>query len=316
MQVRCDICGELLSGLVLFHMTHKHEAMVESFLTSAVEELEGSVVPAEMGMLRNSKAYTFDSEAGTRDLTGSGLEHFPCSRKSFSEAGTSDMTGSGLEHFPCSRKSFSEAGTSDMTGSGLEHFPCSRKSFSEAGTSDMTGSGLEHFPCSRKSFTKEATIPSSGGDLTSDETEHLLKLLEDVAHMLYWREEDEEFIGMIHTMMDRLLDNDTAEIAEDARHAIPHLHNLWCTNAHDLTADDTDTAPRSGTRQCAIQDLSVDLHHAVKVFDQFAGWMVPREASISSVVPPLGHVKHTKGQSGARSACKSFVSASGSAFAT
>ena len=42
MQVRCDICGEVLSGLVLFHMTEKHEAMVESFLTS-VEELEGSV---------------------------------------------------------------------------------------------------------------------------------------------------------------------------------------------------------------------------------------------------------------------------------
>ena len=49
-QMRCDICGELLSGLVLFHMTEKHKAMVESFLTSALEELEGSV-PAEMGTL-------------------------------------------------------------------------------------------------------------------------------------------------------------------------------------------------------------------------------------------------------------------------
>ena len=47
---------------------------------------------------------------------------------------------------------------------------------------------------------------------------------------------------MIHTMMDRLLDNDTAEIADDARHAIPHFHNLWCGNAQhfDLTARDTD----------------------------------------------------------------------------
>ena len=63
--VRCDICGELLSGLVLFHMTKKHEAMVESFLTSAVEELEGSVLPAEMGML----SMMVDGEAGTRDLT-------------------------------------------------------------------------------------------------------------------------------------------------------------------------------------------------------------------------------------------------------
>ena len=40
--------------------------------------------------------------------------------------------------------------------------------------------------------------------------------------------------------MDRVLDNDTAAIADDARHAIPHLHNIWCRNAHDLTADDTD----------------------------------------------------------------------------
>ena len=93
----------------------------------------------------------------------------------------------------------------------------------EAATFDSTGSGLEYFPFSRKSFTKEAAIPSSGGDLASYEIEHMLKLLEDVAHMLYWREEDEELIGMTHTMMDRLLDNDTAEIAEDARHAIPHL---------------------------------------------------------------------------------------------
>ena len=43
-------------------MTEKHEAMVESFLTYAVQELEGSVLPAEMGMM-------VDGEAGTRDLT-------------------------------------------------------------------------------------------------------------------------------------------------------------------------------------------------------------------------------------------------------
>ena len=39
--------------------------MVESFLASAVEELEGGVVPAEMGIL----SMMVDSEAGTRDLT-------------------------------------------------------------------------------------------------------------------------------------------------------------------------------------------------------------------------------------------------------
>ena len=48
------------------------------------------------------------------------------------------------------------------------------------------------------------------------------------------------------------------------------------------------TAPKSGTRQGALQDLGVDLHHAVRVFDLFAEWMVLCEASISSVVPPLG----------------------------
>ena len=46
-------------------MTEKHEAMVESFLASAVEELEGGVVPAEMGIL----SMMVDGEAGTRDLT-------------------------------------------------------------------------------------------------------------------------------------------------------------------------------------------------------------------------------------------------------
>ena len=47
------------------------------------------------------------------------------------------------------------------------------------------------------------------------------------------------------------------------------------------------TAPLSGTRQCAIQDLAFSLHHAVKDLCQFAGWVVLLEASISSVVPPL-----------------------------
>ena len=106
--------------------------------------------------------------------------------------------------------------------------------------------------------------------------------------------------------MDRLLDDDTSEIADDARATIPRLHHLWCGTARrfDLTIDDSDEEgdsdegdgfaalvhgnPLSGTRQGAFQDLGVDLHHAVKVFDLFAEWMVLCEASISSVVPPLG----------------------------
>ena len=57
---------------------------------------------------------------------------------------------------------------------------------------------------------------------------------------------------MIHTMMDRLLDNDTAEIADDARHPIPHFHNLWwCGNAqhYDLTTHDTDDEGIAGTER-------------------------------------------------------------------
>ena len=53
-----------------------------------------------------------------------------------------------------------------------------------------------------------------------------------------------------------------------------------------------------GSRHGAFQDFGVDLHHAVKVVDLFAEWMVLCEASISSVVPPWGHVKYTRGAGG------------------
>ena len=72
------------------------------------------------------------------------------------------------------------------------------------------------------------------------------------------------------------------------------------------------TAPLSGTRQGAIQDLGVDLHHAVRVFDLFdllcratpwgtlniPGGLGETERCAGGVgvaVPPLGHVKHTRG---------------------
>ena len=135
----------------------------------------------------------------------------------------------------------------------------------KAGTFDWTDSSLESIPSSEKYSPNSHTPPASldplvacsscegdvlglaengvthtgCGDLTTD---GLLKVLEGAADVLYWREEDEELIGMIHTMTGRLRDNDSAEIADDARHAIPHLHYFWCGNAqhYDLTADDTD----------------------------------------------------------------------------
>ena len=47
-EYECDVCDKDVSTGK--RLTEKHEAMVESFLASAVGELEGSVVPAKTGI--------------------------------------------------------------------------------------------------------------------------------------------------------------------------------------------------------------------------------------------------------------------------
>ena len=56
------------------------------------------------------------------------------------------------------------------------------------------------------------------------------------------RDEDPVLGELVDQLMDRLLDDDTSEIADDARAAVPRLHHLWCGTARrfDLTIDDSD----------------------------------------------------------------------------
>ena len=153
------------------------------------------------------------------------------------------------------------------------------------------------------------TCPQQG-DLSTEKCEDLLALLIAVRNELHDRGED-ALVELVYQLMDRLLDDDTSEIANDARATIPVFTTSGAEPPDASISRSTtatkrttamkamaslrwSTAPLSGTRQGAIQDFGVDLQHAVKVFELFAGWMVLREASISSVVPPLGHVKYTR----------------------
>ena len=84
------------------------------------------------------------------------------------------------------------------------------------------------------------TCPQQG-DLTIEEREDLLALLIGVRNELRDRGED-ALIELVYQLMDRMLDDDTSEIADDARATIPRLHHLWCGTARrfDLTIDDSD----------------------------------------------------------------------------
>ena len=84
------------------------------------------------------------------------------------------------------------------------------------------------------------TCPQQG-DLTIEEREDLLALLIAVRNELHDRGED-ALVELVYQLMDRLLDDDTSEIADDARATIPRLHHLWCGTARrfDLTIDDSD----------------------------------------------------------------------------
>ena len=162
----------------------------------------------------------FDTKAVTFDSTGSGHESIPNTRKSFTkEAGKVNVKALTFD---------AEADTFGQTDSSLKSIPSSQKQSPNSRTPPASLAPLGACSSCERDVLVFAehgvTIHMGCGDLTSDETKHLLKLLEAVADVLYWREEDEELIGMIHTMMDRLLDNDTAEIADDARHPSPSQH--------------------------------------------------------------------------------------------
>ena len=69
-----------------------------------------------------------------------------------------------------------------------------------------------------------------------------MELLIAVGDELYDRGEDPALCELVDQMMDRLLDHDTSEVADDARATIPRLHHLWCGTAlrFDLTIDASD----------------------------------------------------------------------------
>ena len=79
-------------------------------------------------------------------------------------------------------------------------------------------------------------------DLTMEEREDQTVLLIAVRDELLDRDEDPALVDLVYQLMDRLVDADTWEIADDARSTIPHLHHLWCVTARcfGLTIDDSD----------------------------------------------------------------------------
>ena len=84
-------------------------------------------------------------------------------------------------------------------------------------------------------------------------------------------------------MMDRLLDDDTSEIADDARATIPRLRRFWCGTARsfDLTIDDSD-------EDASDEDdgIAALIHGGVQV-------SLRRRCRCRGAT--LGHVKHTRG---------------------
>ena len=69
-----------------------------------------------------------------------------------------------------------------------------------------------------------------------------MELFIAIGDELYDRGEDPALCELVDQMMDRLLDDDTSEIADDARATIPRLYHLWCGTAlrFDLTIDASD----------------------------------------------------------------------------
>ena len=78
------------------------------------------------------------------------------------------------------------------------------------------------------------------GDLTMEERDRLMALLIALGDEIYYRGEDPELGELVGQLMDRLLEADTSEIADDARETT--LHQIWCGTAgrFNLTIDDSD----------------------------------------------------------------------------
>merc|ERR1712012_1014524 len=140
---------------------------------------------AALGETVDVKVDSFTNEAGTIDITGSGLESISCLGKSFSKSGqdlsvdlsdcVDDIHATVSKSFirvdvPLVRSSCSSVGSTTCTGSGDppsavpfcytgsklgETVNLKVNSFdSEAGSFDLTGSGLESISCLGKSFSK------------------------------------------------------------------------------------------------------------------------------------------------------------------
>ena len=71
-----------------------------------------------------------------------------------------------------------------------------------------------------------------------EEREDLMELLIAVGGELHDMGEDPERGELVE--MSRLLDDDTSEIANDARATIPRLHHLWCGTARRSHGDASD----------------------------------------------------------------------------
>ena len=127
-------------------------------------------------------------------------------------------------------------------------------------------------------------------------------LLIAVGDELLDRDEDPALDDLVRQLMDRLLDADTWEIADDARATIPRLHHLWGgTRRFDLTIEDSDEDV--GDEEDIGEDYGIaalvhgtpnSVHSGVQVRENGAG---PHHAEeeLELVVPPRGARKTYQG---------------------
>ena len=146
-----------------------------------------------------------------------------------------------------------------------------------------------------------ATMTVTQGDLAMEEREDLEDQLIAVRDELLDRDEDPELVDLVYQLMEWLYDADTPELADDARATIRHLHHLWCGTRHlDLTVDDSDED--LGDKEDIGEDYGIAaLVHGTPIRTLWcpsAGTGAGphhAEEELELVVPPLGHVNHTRG---------------------